>query len=70
MRSKQVDGLPDLRVGLVESRVRKIDWLWEQILIKQREIRLLENEIGRTDSNEYMEDAQELAQTAQSGSQP
>lgn len=70
MQSKQVDGPPDLRVGLVENRVRKIDWLWEQILIKQREIRLLENEIGRTDSNEYLEDAQELAPAAQSGSKP
>ena len=69
MQSRQVDGPPDPRVGSVESRVRKIDWLWEQILIKQREIRLLENEIGRTDSNEYMEDAQELAPAAQSGSQ-
>jgi len=56
MQSRQVDGPPDPRVGSVESRVRKIDWLWEQILIKQREIRLLENEIGRTDSNEYLDD--------------
>ena len=70
MQSRQVDGLPDLRVGLVENRVRKIDWLWQQILEKQREIRLLENEIGRTDSNEYLEDAQELASTTTSGSQP
>ena len=70
MQSKQVDGPPDPRVGLVENRVRKIDWLWEQILIKQREIRLLENEIGRTDSNEFMEDAQALAPAAQSASQP
>ena len=61
MQSKQVDGPPDPRVGLVENRVRKIDWLWEQILIKQREIRLLENEIGRTDSNEYMDDAAGVA---------
>lgn len=70
MQSNKADIPPDPRVGLVESRVRKIDWLWQQILEKQREIRLLENEIGRTDSNEYMEDAQELAPTAQSGSQP
>ena len=70
MQSRQVDGPPDPRVGSVESRVRKIDWLWEQILIKQREIRLLENEIGRTDSNEYLEDAQELASTTTSGSKP
>jgi hypothetical protein len=61
MQSRQVDGPPDPRVGSVESRVRKIDWLWEQILIKQREIRLLENEIGRTDSNEYLDDPAGLA---------
>lgn len=70
MQSKQADVPPDPRVCLVENRVRKIDWLWQQILEKQREIRLLENEIGRTDSNEFMEDAQELATAAQSGSQP
>lgn len=70
MRSKQVDGLPDLRVGLVENRVRKIDWLWQQILEKQREIRLLENEIGRTDSNEYLEDVEELVSATTSGSKP
>lgn len=61
MQSRQVDGPPDPRVGSVESRVRKIDWLWEQILIKQREIRLLENEIGRTDSNEYLDDSAGVA---------
>ena len=70
MQSKREDVPPDLRVGLVESRVRKIDWLWEQILIKQREIRLLENEIGRTDSNEYLEDAKKLVSATTSGSQP
>ena len=70
MQSRQVDGPPDPRVGSVESRVRKIDWLWEQILIKQREIRLLENEIGRTDSNEYMEDVEELVSATTGGSQP
>lgn len=70
MQSNKADIPPDLRVGLVENRVRKIDWLWQQILEKQREIRLLENEIGRTDSNEYMESAQELAPTTTSGSQP
>ena len=70
MQSKREDVPPDPRVGLVENRGRKIDWLWQQILEKQREIRLLENEIGRTDSNEFIEDAQELAPAAQSASQP
>ena len=63
MQSKQVDVPPDPRVGLVESRVRKIDWLWQQILEKQREIRLLENEIGRTDANEFMDDVSGLDST-------
>lgn len=68
MQSKQVDGPPDPRVGSVESRVRKIDWLWQQILEKQREIRLLEREIGRTDSNEYMDDSAGVAPATESGS--
>ena len=63
MQSKQVDVPPDPRVGSVENRVRKIDWLWQQILEKQREIRLLENEIGRTDSNEFMDDVSGLDST-------
>ena len=67
MQSNKADIPPDPRVGLVESRVRKIDWLWQQILEKQREIRLLENEIGRTDSNEYMESAEELVPATESG---
>ena len=70
MQSRQADVPPDPRVGLVENRVRKVDWLWQQIRDKQKEIRLLENELNRTDSNEFMEDAQELAPAAQSGSQP
>ena len=67
MQSKREDVPPDLRVGLVESRVRKIDWLWQQILEKQREIRLLENEIGRTDSNEYLDDPAGVAPATESG---
>ena len=53
------------------SRPRtKLQVLYEQLLEKQRELRLLEIEMQRTDPNEYMEDAQELAPTAQSGSKP
>ena len=65
MQSKQVDGPPDLRVGSVENRVRKVDWLWQQIRDKQREIRLLENELARTDANEYLDDVSGLAQPSQ-----
>ncbi len=56
MRSIPEDEQQDLRVGSVESRVRKVDWIWQQIKDKQREIRLLENELARTDSNEYLDD--------------
>ena len=65
MQSKQVDGPPDLRVGSVENRVRKVDWLWGQIREKQKEIRLLENELARTDQNEYLDDVSGLAQPPQ-----
>jgi hypothetical protein len=30
----------------------KVEWLWERIAAKQREIRLLEIELNRTDPNE------------------
>jgi hypothetical protein len=56
MRSIPEDELQDPRVGSVESRVRKVDWIWQQIKDKQREIRLLERELARTDSNEYLDD--------------
>jgi hypothetical protein len=56
MPSKLEDEQQDPRVGSVESRVRKVDWLWGQIKDKQREIRLLEIELARTDSNEYLDD--------------
>ena len=56
MRSKPEDEQQDLRVGSVENRVRKADWIWQQIKEKQREIRLLERELARTDSNEYLDD--------------
>jgi hypothetical protein len=56
MQSKLESEQPDPRVGLVESRIRKVDWIWEQIKEKQREIRLLENQLSRTDSNEYLDD--------------
>jgi hypothetical protein len=39
-----------------------VDWIWEQIKEKQREIRLLENQLSRTDSNEYLDDSVGLDQ--------
>ena len=55
MRSKPEDAQQDQRVGSFESRVRKVDWLWGQIKDKQREIRLLENELARTTNDEYLD---------------
>jgi hypothetical protein len=60
MASKTGDEVQDLRVGLVESRIRKVDWLWGQIKEKQKEIRLLENELMRTEAHEYMDDDSRL----------
>jgi hypothetical protein len=62
MQSKLESEQPDPRVGSVESRIRKVDWIWEQIKEKQREIRLLENQLSRTDSNEYLDDSVGLDQ--------
>lgn len=62
MQSKPESEQPDPRVGSVENRIRKIDWIWEQIRNKQREIRLLENQLSRTDSNEYLDDSVGLDQ--------
>ena len=52
MALKQVDGLPDERITRRERRLSRVEQLWEQIREKQREIRLLENELARTDPNE------------------
>ncbi len=62
MQSKPGSEQPDLRVGLVESRIRKVDWIWEQIKEKQREIRLLENQLARTTNDEYLDDSSGLDQ--------
>jgi hypothetical protein len=63
MASKTGDEVQDLRVGQVESRIRKVDWLWGQIKEKQKEIRLLENELMRTEAHEYMDDDSRLDET-------
>jgi hypothetical protein len=62
MQSKLESEQPDPRVGLVESRIRKVDWIWEQIKEKQREIRLLENQLSRTTNDEYLDDSNGLDQ--------
>lgn len=52
MSLKKQDDKSDERL---ERRIRpqtKVEWLWEQIVQKQREIRLLEIELNRTDPNE------------------
>lgn len=52
MSLKKQDDKSDERL---ERRIRpqtKVEWLWGQIVQKQREIRLLEIELARTDPNE------------------
>lgn len=52
MSLKKQDDKSDERL---ERRIRpqtKVEWLWGQIVQKQREIRLLEIELNRTDPNE------------------
>lgn len=52
MSLKKQDDKSDERL---EKRIRpqtKVEWLWGQIVQKQREIRLLEIELNRTDPNE------------------
>ena len=66
----KADVPPDGGVGNGSRPRTKLQVLYEQLLEKQRELRLLELEMQRTDPNEYLEDAEELAPAAQSGSKP
>lgn len=51
------EGLPpDDRVERWERPRLKVELLWEQIVQKQREIRLLELELARTDPHELAEE--------------
>ena len=51
------DELPlDERVGRSDRPRLKVEVLWEQIAQKQREIRLLENELARTEPHELAQE--------------
>jgi hypothetical protein len=52
MALKQGDDLLDERVTRRERQLTRVEQLWSQIRQKQREIRLLELELARTDPNE------------------
>ena len=57
MSLKKQDDKSDERL---ERRIRpetKVEWLWGQIVQKQREIRLLENELARTEHDELVEES-------------
>lgn len=54
MRSTKHDGLPDGRVAGGMWRKTKAEAILDQIREKQREIRLLENELARVDPNELV----------------
>lgn len=52
MASKQDDDSPDERVTRRVKQLTRVEQLWNQIREKQREVRLLEIELARTDPNE------------------
>lgn len=66
----KADVPPDGGVGNVSRPRTKLQVLYERLLEKQRELRLLEIEIQRTDPNELADDTEGLAPSTQSGSTP
>lgn len=46
------DDKSDERVERHTKPLTKVEWLWARIVQRQREIRLLEMELNRTDPNE------------------
>jgi hypothetical protein len=56
MESTKVELPLDDRVGQFDRPLRKVEVLWRRISQKQREIRLLELELDRTDPNEPAEE--------------
>lgn len=55
MQSKKADIPDDGRLGDGDRPLKKVELIWQQICEKQREIRLLEIELARTDINELVE---------------
>lgn len=55
MVSTKEDYPPDSPVERRERPKLKVEALWEEIVQKQREIRLLEIQLARTDTNELAE---------------
>lgn len=66
----KADVPPDGGVGNGSRPRTKLQVLYEQLLEKQRELRLLEIEIQRTDLNELADDTEGLAASTQSGDTP
>lgn len=57
MQSKKDDGVPDERITRRVHQKTRVEQLWEQIVIKQQEIRFLEMELQRTDPNELAKES-------------
>ena len=57
MQSRTPEGPPDGRLAAGPHRKTRVEELWEQIVQKQREIRLLEIELARTDQNELAKES-------------
>lgn len=56
----KADVPPDVGVGNGSRPQTKLQVLYEQLLEKQRELRLLELEMQRTDPNELFDDTERL----------
>lgn len=55
MQSKKADVPDDGRLGGGDRPLKKVELIWQRICEKQREIRLLEIELARTDPDELVE---------------
>ena len=54
MQSKKADVPDDGRLGDGDRPLKKVELIWQRICEKQREIRLLEIELARTDPDELV----------------
>ena len=54
MQSKKADVPDDGRLGSGDRPLKKVELIWQRICEKQREIRLLEIELARTDPDELV----------------
>lgn len=63
MQSTKPDLPPDSRIGGGVRPKTKVEVILEKIALRQREIRLLENELARTELHELAEEADPKLET-------